>query len=63
MFISVGTAVLVVRTRGHCDSPMVRFLVERLAVVISCDAMGVTARRVSQYRDVISVTSCEVMSL
>jgi hypothetical protein len=39
---------------------MERFLVQRLAAVISFDAR---ARRVSEYRDVISVTSCEVMSL
>jgi hypothetical protein len=63
MFISVGTAVFVVRTHGHYHSPMERFLVERLADVISCDARAATARRVSEYRDVISVTSCEVTSL
>jgi tetrahydromethanopterin S-methyltransferase subunit C len=63
IFISVGTAVLVVRTHGHYYSPVERFLVESLASVISCDVRAATARRVSEYRDAISVTSCEVMSL
>jgi len=62
MFMSVRTAVLV-RKHGHCYSPMERFLVERLAAVSSCDARAATARRVSECRDVISVTSCEVKSL
>jgi len=62
MLISVGTAVLV-RTHGHNYSPMARFLVERLAAVSSCDARAAIARRVYECRDVISVTSCEVMSL